>query len=59
MTPLKPLLVHHGHGIGFASGTVGSVVPLLHDKEVIGALWLDSEKLASFKPKDLELPRCQ
>jgi adenylate cyclase len=31
------------------------VVPLLHDKEVIGALWLDSEKLASFKPKDLEL----
>jgi adenylate cyclase len=32
------------------------VVPLLHDKEVIGALWLDSEKLASFKAKDLELP---
>jgi adenylate cyclase len=31
------------------------VVPLLHDKEVIGALWLDSEKLASFKAKDLEL----
>jgi adenylate cyclase len=31
------------------------VVPLLHDQEVIGALWLDSEKLASFKAKDLEL----
>jgi adenylate cyclase len=31
------------------------VVPLLHDKEVIGALWLDSERLASFKAKDLEL----
>jgi adenylate cyclase len=31
------------------------VVPLLNDKEVIGALWLDSERLASFKPKDLEL----
>ncbi|MBA3395907.1 MAG: FHA domain-containing protein [Deltaproteobacteria bacterium] len=31
------------------------VVPLLHDTEVIGALWLDSESLASFKPKDLEL----
>jgi adenylate cyclase len=31
------------------------VVPLLHEKEVIGALWLDSERLASFKPKDLEL----
>jgi adenylate cyclase len=30
-------------------------VPLLHDKDMIGALWLDSEKLGSFKPKDLEL----
>ncbi len=35
--------------------TSAIVVPLLHDKEVIGALWLDSEKIASFKPKDLEL----
>ena len=35
--------------------TSAIVVPLLHDKDVIGALWLDSEKLASFKPKDLEL----
>jgi len=31
------------------------VVPLLHNTEVIGALWLDSETIASFKPKDLEL----
>jgi len=31
------------------------VVPLLHDKEVIGVLWLDSERIASFKAKDLEL----
>jgi adenylate cyclase len=31
------------------------VVPLLHGNEVIGVLWLDSETLASFKPKDLEL----
>jgi adenylate cyclase len=31
------------------------VVPLLHNKEVIGVLWLDSETVASFKPKDLEL----
>ncbi len=31
------------------------VVPLLHGAEVIGALWLDSETLASFKNKDLEL----
>ena len=35
--------------------TSALVVPLLQDKEVIGALWLDSEKIASFKAKDLEL----
>ncbi len=35
--------------------TSAIVVPLLHDKDVIGALWLDSERLASFKAKDLEL----
>jgi adenylate cyclase len=31
------------------------VVPLLHDKEVIGVMWLDSETVASFRAKDLEL----
>src|SRR5262249_37329018 len=31
------------------------VVPLLNNKEIIGALWLDSESLGAFKPKDLEL----
>jgi adenylate cyclase len=33
------------------------VVPLLHDRErgVLGALWLDSEALAQFQPKDLEI----
>ncbi len=31
------------------------VVPLLNEGDVIGALWLDSETIASFKPKDLEL----
>jgi adenylate cyclase len=33
------------------------VVPLLHDneKEVLGVLWLDSESLAQFQPKDLEV----
>ncbi|MGH7271199.1 MAG: adenylate/guanylate cyclase domain-containing protein, partial [Polyangiaceae bacterium] len=33
------------------------VVPLLHEneKEVLGVLWLDSETLAQFQPKDLEL----
>jgi adenylate cyclase len=31
------------------------VVPLLHDKEIIGALWLDAESLGAFKAKDLEL----
>jgi adenylate cyclase len=31
------------------------VVPLLHEKEVLGAIWLDSESLAQFQQKDLEL----
>ncbi len=31
------------------------VVPLLHEREVLGALWLDSESLAQFQQKDLEL----
>jgi adenylate cyclase len=31
------------------------VVPLLHDKDVLGALWLDSETLAQFQQKDLEM----
>jgi adenylate cyclase len=33
------------------------VVPLLHEseKEVLGVLWLDSESLAQFQPKDLEV----
>ena len=31
------------------------VVPLLHEKEVLGALWLDSESLAVFQQKDLEM----
>ncbi|HEY5945532.1 MAG TPA: adenylate/guanylate cyclase domain-containing protein, partial [Kofleriaceae bacterium] len=35
--------------------TSAIVVPLLHNKEIIGALWLDSESLGAFKAKDLEL----
>jgi adenylate cyclase len=31
------------------------VAPLLHNSEVLGVLWLDSETLAQFQPKDLEL----
>ncbi|CAN5140554.1 hypothetical protein BH09MYX1_BH09MYX1_51390 [soil metagenome] len=31
------------------------VVPLLHEKDVLGALWLDSETLAQFQQKDLEM----
>jgi adenylate cyclase len=31
------------------------VVPLLHEAEVLGAIWLDSESLAQFQQKDLEL----
>ncbi|MEO8798353.1 MAG: adenylate/guanylate cyclase domain-containing protein [Polyangiaceae bacterium] len=31
------------------------VVPLLHEKDVLGALWLDSESLAVFQQRDLEM----
>jgi adenylate cyclase len=31
------------------------VAPLLHNNEVLGVLWLDSETLAQFQAKDLEL----
>ncbi len=31
------------------------VVPLLHEQDVLGALWLDSESLAQFQQKDLEM----
>jgi adenylate cyclase len=31
------------------------VAPLLHDQEILGVLWLDSETLAQFQPKDLEI----
>jgi adenylate cyclase len=31
------------------------VVPLLHNNDVLGVLWLDSESLAVFGPKDLEM----
>jgi adenylate cyclase len=35
--------------------TSAIVVPLLYESEVLGAVWLDSETLATFQPKDLEL----
>jgi adenylate cyclase len=47
--------VSHGKSMFLNKITSAIVVPLLHEKEVIGALWLDSEQMASFKPKDLEL----
>ena len=31
------------------------VVPLLHNDSLLGVLWLDSESLAQFQPKDLEI----
>lgn len=31
------------------------VVPLLHENEIHGAVWLDSEQVAQFRQKDLEL----
>lgn len=31
------------------------VAPLLHNDEILGVLWLDSETLAQFQPKDMEI----
>jgi adenylate cyclase len=31
------------------------VAPLLHNEEILGVLWLDSETLAQFQPKDMEI----
>ncbi len=31
------------------------VAPLLHNNDVLGVIWLDSETLAQFQPKDLDL----
>lgn len=31
------------------------VAPLLHDEEILGVIWLDSETLAQFQPKDMEI----
>ncbi len=31
------------------------VAPLLHDQDILGVLWLDSESLAQFQHKDLEI----
>jgi adenylate cyclase len=31
------------------------VVPLLHNDDFLGVVWLDSESLAQFQPKDLEI----
>jgi adenylate cyclase len=31
------------------------VAPLLHNDEILGVLWLDSETLAQFQPKDIEI----
>ncbi|MGE0871128.1 MAG: adenylate/guanylate cyclase domain-containing protein [Kofleriaceae bacterium] len=54
----------HDAGSDFGAGgksmfinriTSAIVAPLLHNKDIIGALWLDSERLGAFRPKDLEL----
>jgi adenylate cyclase len=31
------------------------VAPLLHNDEILGVMWLDSETLAQFQPKDMEI----
>jgi adenylate cyclase len=64
VTTQRAGVITHDAGSDFGAGgksmflnkiTSAIVVPLLHDKEVIGALWLDSEKLGAFRAKDLEL----
>ncbi len=54
----------HDAGMDFGAGgksmfinriTSAIVAPLLHNKEIIGALWLDSERIGAFRAKDLEL----
>ncbi len=64
VTSQRAGVMTHDAGSDFGAGgksmflnriTSAIVVPLLHDKDVIGALWLDSERIASFKAKDLEL----
>lgn len=35
--------------------TSAIVAPLLHEKEILGVLWLDSETLARFEDRDLEM----
>jgi len=64
VTTQRAGVITHDAGSDFGAGgksmvlnkiTSAIVVPLLHEKEVIGALWLDSEKLGAFRPKDLEL----
>lgn len=64
VTTQRAGVMTHDAGSDFGAGgksmfinkiTSAIVVPLLHDKEVIGALWLDSERIGVFGPKDLEL----
>ena len=31
------------------------VAPLLHNEDILGVMWLDSETLAQFQPKDMEI----
>jgi adenylate cyclase len=61
----KAAVLTHDAALDFASSkgksmilnriTSAMVVPLIHDDEVLGAVWLDSESLATFQQKDLEL----
>ena len=61
----KAAVLTHDAALDFASSkgksmilnriTSAMVVPLIHDEEVLGAVWLDSESLATFQQKDLEL----
>lgn len=63
----RTCVITHNASLDFAGGKAKSMIlnrinsaivaPLLHDKEheVLGVLWLDSEALAQFQPRDLEV----
>ncbi|RYE92544.1 MAG: GAF domain-containing protein [Myxococcales bacterium] len=65
VTQERTAVLTHDAGMDFASAKGRSlilsrissaiVVPLLHNEDVLGILWLDSESLAVFQPKDLEM----
>ncbi len=44
-----------GHSMILNRISSAIVAPLLHNDDILGVLWLDSETLANFQPKDMEM----